>query len=374
MVGKQRRVGEIHRADLPGRQFLIVLVENPDLADDGAADGAAVRQPLLRGRHRDAIAFGTGVILDQDRSPPFDHLRLDVDRAGRGGVNRALQRGDVVAPPHFFGQFQHAHEHGRHQLRLGDLVLLDQFQKLLGVERFHDDRGAAERDRHPVEAQGSGVIQRRRRQIDAVGRHAAHIGAEKFQERIWQVDRIALELVLDAFGPAGGARRIQHVVAADFVRNPRGRLPRHLAVPRAKSGQRFIDHIEQRCAGRVRDQPPDLLGAFRRGDDDPRAAVLDDVGDLVLGEVAADRGVIQPAALRRPADFHERQPVLEQERHVIAGLQAECAEQMRALVRQFVELAIGDRLAAAGHLIGDLVRLGPRMHRRMSHGIVRVPV
>jgi hypothetical protein len=55
---------------------------------------------------------------------------------------------------------------------------------------------------------------------------------------------------------------------------------------------------------------------------------------------------------------------------VIAGLQAEEAKQMRALVRQFVELALGDRLAGARHLIGDLVRLGAGVNRRMGHGIL----
>ena len=212
------------------------------------------------------------------------------------------------------------------------------------------------------------MIQRRRRQVDAVRVHPAHVGAEDLQERIRQVDRIVFGFALDALGPAGGARRIQHVVAGDFVRYRRGRLLRQFAVPRTEARQRLVDHEEQRRIRRIRDQPLDLLGAFRRGDDDLGAAVFDDVGDLVLGEVAADRGVIQPRALRRPADLHERQPVLDQERDVIAFLQAERAEQMRALVRQLVELAIGDRLAAAGHLIGDLVRLGAGVDRGVGHG------
>ena len=278
-------------------------------------------QPLLRRRHRDAVAFGARVIFDQDRSPPFDHLRLDVDRAGRGGVDRALQRRDVVALAHFFRQLQHAHEHGRHQLRLGDLVPFDQLQKFFGVEGFHDDRGAAQRDRHHVEAQGSCVIKRRRRQIDAVGAHAAHVGAENFQERVGQLDRTVLGFALDPLRPAGGARRIQHVVAGLLIRDRRGRLLRQFLVPGAEARQRLVEHIEQWPTGRACDQALDLLGAFRRGDDDPRAAIPHDVADLVLGQIAADRGVIQPRALRRPADFHERQPVLDQEGDVIAGLQ-----------------------------------------------------
>src|SRR2546421_6489426 len=52
---------------------------------------------------------------------------------------------------------------------------------------------------------------------------------------------------------------------------------------------------------------------------------------------------------------------------MIAGLEAERTEQMRALVRQLVELAIGDCLATARHLIGDFVWLGAGVDRRMGH-------
>ena len=176
------------------------------------------------------------------------------------------------------------------------------------------------------------------------------------------------ESPLDALGPAGGARRIQHVVAGDLVRDRRRRLRGRFLVPGAEAGQRLVEHEEQRLARRAGHKFLDLLGAFRRGDEDLGAAILHDVGDLVLGQVAADRGVIQPRALRRPADLHEREPVLHQEGDVVAGLQAERTKQMRALVRQLVEFAIGDRLAGAGHLIGDLVRLGAGVHRRMGHG------
>ena len=51
---------------------------------------------------------------------------------------------------------------------------------------------------------------------------------------------------------------------------------------------------------------------------------------------------------------------------MIAGFQPERAQQLRAVVRRFLELAIGHRLAGPGHLIGDLVRLGPRVVRRMN--------
>src|SRR5882672_7741730 len=63
----------------------------------------------------------------------------------------------------------------------------------------------------------------------------------------------------------------------------------------------------------------------------------------------------------------EGEPVLHQQRDVVAGLQPQRAEQLRALVRERVKLAIGDRLAGAGHLIGDLVGLGARVDGGVSH-------
>jgi hypothetical protein len=60
-----------------------------------------------------------------------------------------------------------------------------------------------------------------------------------------------------------------------------------------------------------------------------------DIGDLVRRQIAADRGVIKSRALRRPADFHEGETVLHQQRDVVAGLQPQCAEQLRTLVREF---------------------------------------
>jgi hypothetical protein len=52
---------------------------------------------------------------------------------------------------------------------------------------------------------------------------------------------------------------------------------------------------------------------------------------------------------------------------VVAGLQAERAEQMCALVGELVELAIGDRLAGARHLVGDLVGIRAGVDGRVGH-------
>ena len=178
---------------------------------------------------------------------------------------------------------------------------------------------------------------------------------------------LALEILLDALGPPGGAGRIQHVVARHFIRDRRGRLRGGFLVKGTEARLGLVHHVEQRSA-RLADQAPDLFGAFRRGDEDFCAAVFHDVGDLVLRQIAADRGVVETRALRGPADFHEGEAVFHQERDVVAGLEAERTKQMRALVRELVELAIGDRLAGRRHLVGDLVRCGAGVDGRVGHG------
>jgi hypothetical protein len=65
--------------------------------------------------------------------------------------------------------------------------------------------------------------------------------------------------------------------------------------------ERLVDHEEQGFARLARVEPLDLRGAFRRGDENLGAPVFDDIGDLGLFQVAADRGVLEPAALRGPA-------------------------------------------------------------------------
>ena len=75
-------------------------------------------------------------------------------------------------------------------------------------------------------------------------------------------------------------------------------------------------------------------------------------------------------ALGGPADLEEPGIVLQEQRDMVAGLQAERAEELRDAVGLPVELAIGDRLAAAGHDVGGLVgvRLGVNvgMHDRAA--------
>ena len=69
--------------------------------------------------------------------------------------------------PDRLGQLEHAHEHRRHELGVGDPVGLDQPQHGLGVELAHDDRrGTDPVDRHRVVDAG-GVVHRRGGEVHA---------------------------------------------------------------------------------------------------------------------------------------------------------------------------------------------------------------
>jgi hypothetical protein len=173
---------------------------------------------------------------------------------------------------------------------------------------------------------------------------------------------------LDALRPSRGAGRIEHVVTRNLADDRRGRLRDCFLVVGTETGLRFVHHVEQWPA-RLANQASDLLGAFRRRDEYLGTAVLHDVIDLVRREVAADRGVIEPAPLRGPADLHEGEPVFHQQCNVIAGVQPQRTKQMRALVRKLVELAIGDRLARARHLVGDLVGMRAGVGGRVGHRV-----
>jgi hypothetical protein len=69
------------------------------------------------------------------------------------------------------------------------------------------------------------------------------------------------------------------------------------------------------------------------GDEDLGAAIRGDIGNLARRQMRADCRVIEPAALRRPADLEELQGILSQQRDVVLRLQAERAEQLSRLVR-----------------------------------------
>ena len=97
-----------------------------------------VVEPFGGGDERCAGCFSRAVVLVDDRAPPLQHALLHVDGTRCGRVHRVTERREVVRQALLVGQLEHADEHGRNQLRMGHAVPLDELEKLLGVEAFHD--------------------------------------------------------------------------------------------------------------------------------------------------------------------------------------------------------------------------------------------
>ena len=83
---------EINRAGLPRTQLVALVVADMYLATQRSPNRSSVRQPLLGIELHEAVAFGTGVVLIDDRSPPIDHLRLDGYGTGSSRMYGALER------------------------------------------------------------------------------------------------------------------------------------------------------------------------------------------------------------------------------------------------------------------------------------------
>ena len=135
----------VHGPRHAARALVPVVVGDHDLADrPRGAHRSRVGEPVLRSSDR-AASLGGRVILVNARPPPVEHRPLEADRARRRGVNQPSHGRDVIALPGALRQRQHPLEMGRHHVRVGHPVALDQGQRLLGVPRVHVDEGVAHR-------------------------------------------------------------------------------------------------------------------------------------------------------------------------------------------------------------------------------------
>ena len=126
-----------------------LLVAHVEVGRIGLADGARLLLP--RDRVDDgAGTLGGAVVLPHHRTPPVEHPLLHGHRTGRGAVERDLHRRRVVASLHVVGQGEEAVEHRRHDVGVGDLVALDERERLLGVPGVHVDGGDAAGERAPA--------------------------------------------------------------------------------------------------------------------------------------------------------------------------------------------------------------------------------
>jgi hypothetical protein len=105
-------------AGLAGRDFLVVIVENLDLAG-GDRESAGQKQLRRLGivvglaQHRHRIAFGLAVELREHRPDPLDALDQPARRHRGRAIQQQFERGEVGLVER--GMIQHHVDHRRHE-------------------------------------------------------------------------------------------------------------------------------------------------------------------------------------------------------------------------------------------------------------------
>ena len=261
--------------------------------------------------------------------PPVEHLPLDLDRARCCGVDGGPQRRQIGAGAFSLVELEHPDEVGRHELRLGDAVGLDDGEGAGGIEGLHDDDGAAQALHRRGPAQRGGVVQRRRAQVDAVGREPEQALDQQDERRHRLAVRAVVERRLDALRPAGRARRVEHERALALVVEWARRVLGDGRLVGRPARQVAIDHEPGRDLAEVRVEAGGDGAQRRRGDDRLGVAVGEDVAGFSGLQVPVDRGAVQACSRGRPEDLEVPGVVLEQDGEVVAGLEAGGPQELR---------------------------------------------
>ncbi len=368
VVIDELRTVEEHIADLAWLQLMVGLVQDMQRADAGAADRAAMGEPVGGGNTGRAIALGAGVIFPDDRAPPVDHALFDLRRAGRGGVDGAAMRRQVMSGTDIAGQRQQAKEHGRHPLAVGDAIGRDGFEGGLGRELWHHDHGTAGFQRAHGEAQRGSVIQRRGREIGG-GLVEAEIVAHPVARRLRRGDGSEQRL-LDALGLAGGAGGVEEILADGAVRDVEVAVEaRELVrvVEAAAAAAVAADHEHRAAPGIVLLQRCDDPREPRGDEQHLRAAVAHDVGGFLRGQVGADGSVIDAMPSCAPHQLEICEIVVQHDGDAVAMGEPHPHQQLRHRIRALVQGTIGCRLIGEGDPCRDLVGMKVRPCAQCRH-------
>ena len=348
------RGAEVDAALLADRELVALLVDDVNRAGERLADGSLVGEPVLGRGVAEAVALGSGVVLVDDRSPPVEHLLLDLDGAGRGRVDREGQAAHVVLVADLLLELEHPHEHRRDPLAVGALVPVDRRQGALGVEALHHDDRRPHAQEVLAVAERSGVVEGCRRQVDRV---AASSEEELRHHRhpVSGAERRSRERGLHALRTSRRSGRVEHRLRFHPV-GQRGRLElrdRRLEVLESleltADNELRLDLLENVAeAGYV-------LGLVGTRDEGAAAAVFEDVAKLFRRQAGADGGVVEAGVVGAPEDREVVEAILHAEGHVIARSEARRMEELGQAVRLVLELGVGHRLAVRRHDHGGLV-------------------
>jgi hypothetical protein len=131
----------------------------------------------------------------------------------------------------------------RHILAARHLVILDGREHAFGVKFLHDDNGAANLVNRHRPAQGRCMIEWGWRQIDAVGIEPVKPHRQRDQRVGDAYCRVLGQRHAHTLGPAGCARRIEHVDARALIGNRRCGHGGDRIFPTGISGDRTAHRI-----------------------------------------------------------------------------------------------------------------------------------
>ena len=122
-------------------------------------------------------------------------------------------------------------------------------------------------------------------------------------------------------------------------------------------GCRIVEHQPHRAVGDVFEQLHGDVANGRARHEDFGLAVADDVARLLGGQIPVHGGEVETAANRTPVRLEVPGVVVGEDRDVVSWPEARIPHQLSELPGPTLELAVGDRLAGAGHDDGRSVRV-----------------
>ena len=284
------------------------------------------------------------------------------------------QRGHVVLGAGLLGQRQQPVELGRHHVRAGHPVLLDEREHLLGDPLVHQHHGVEEVDGGARVAQDGGVVERRADDV-----HVGVVGLDAEQEEDPRQPECRLlgggpaQLAEHPLGIAGGPRGVVHHVAD----GPIGRIGGRSVVAHGGVGAEAGDLAHREATGggqrRLVGRIDGHLGEPLVGDEGLGAGVLQDVGHLGPDQVMVDGNQVPAGLQGGQIELEHLHAVGEEGGHHVPRLELEAAQAVHHLVGA-TEQPLGGVLGPVGIDQRQLSRVlvGQRPKSEVAHG-VRLP-
>ena len=202
------------------------------------------------------------------------------------------------------GQLEHAHEHRRHQLAVGDAVLRRPGAGTRSASKCSITTTVPPRRITAMQKRsGAAWYSGAGRQVDACPAPMPNGPMHSFSSELTQAMSVGLAAArtrpwAGRWCPTNRACRRRPISSA--MRLGRAARPRR---PRRSRSRRSCRRASAACCtpGVLASSSARLAGHRLRGDEHLGAAVVDDVGRLAGGQAAADGGVDEPGALRAPS-------------------------------------------------------------------------